>query len=139
MQQVARSNARLQSVKFKLTDSNASLKAELEQVRREKSNIVDKHARDLKLKEKEMMSRLGEVCREKKKAAEAHVQDLKSKDMQIATIRELHTREIEKLRDQLTVSAKKCQSLRKASNMVCFTASIFSGQLRHLEIIAISF
>ena len=94
MQQVDRSNTRLQSVKFKLTDSNASLKAELEQVRREKSNIVDKHARDLKLKEKEMKSRLKEVRREKKKAAEAHVQDLESKDMQIATIRELHTREI---------------------------------------------
>ena len=35
LQQVARSNTRLQSVKFKLTDSNASLNAELEQVRRE--------------------------------------------------------------------------------------------------------
>ena len=100
---------------------------------------MDKHARELKLKEKEMMSRLEEVLRKKKKPAEAHVQDLESKDMQIATIRELHTREKQTLRYQLTASAKKCQSLRKASNMVCFTASIFSGQLRHLKIIAISF
>ena len=85
-------------MKLKLTDSNEALKAELEQVHREKSNLVDKHARDLKLKEKEMTSRLGEVRCEKKKAAEAHAQDLESKDMQIATIRELHTREIEKIK-----------------------------------------
>ena len=39
LKQGARSNTRLQSVKFKLTDSNASLKAELEQVRHEKSNV----------------------------------------------------------------------------------------------------
>ena len=86
-----------------------------------------------------MKSRLEEVCRGKKKATEAHVQDLESKGMQIATIQDLHTQEIANLRDQLQASAKKCQSLRKASNMVCFTASIFSDQLRHLEIIAISF
>ena len=112
-------------MKINLTDSNAALKAELEQVHCEKSSIEDKYAQDLKLKEKEMKSRLEEVGRKKEKAAETHVQDLESKDMQIAMIRELHTREIEKLKDQLTASAKKCQSLRKASNMVCFTASIF--------------
>ena len=80
MQKVARTNTGLQSVKLKLTDSNAALKAELEQVHREKSNIKDEHARDLKLKEKEMKSRLEEVRNEKEKAAEAHVQDLESKD-----------------------------------------------------------
>ena len=80
MQKVARSNVGLQSIKLKLTDYNAALKDELEQVHREKSNIMDKHARDLKLKEKEMKSRLEEVRNEKEKAAEAHVQDLESKD-----------------------------------------------------------
>ena len=116
MQKVARSNVGLQSVKLKLTDSNAALKAELEQVHREKKKIKDKHAHDLKLKEKEMKSGLEEVCREKKKVAEAHVWDLESKDTQIATIRELHAQEIANLRDQLQVSAKKCQAQRKASN-----------------------
>ena len=91
LQKVARSNAGLQSVKLNLTDSNAARKAELEQVHCEKSSIEDKYAQDLKLKEKEMKSRMEEVGRKKEKAAETHVQDLESKDMQIATIRDLHT------------------------------------------------
>ena len=125
LQKIARSNAGLQPAKLNLPDSNAALKAELEQVHCEKSNIEDKHAQDLKLKEKEMKSRLEEFRHEKEKAAEAHVNDLKSKDMQIATIQDLHTQEITNLRDQLRASTKKCHSLCKASNMVYFTASAF--------------